>query len=118
MTNLAFDQRGTLYVLHADRLYISFDQGESFRFVHALPKWGNDPSVGDGGSAQFFVVDGGTIHIGLKEASPDGASRIWYLRGKHEAALSAIGTSRGRCCRVAPRWHGSDRTPGRRCRRG
>ncbi len=83
VTNLAFDQRGTLYVLHADRLYVSFDQGESFRFAHPLPKWGNDPSVGDGGSAQFFVVDGGTIHVGLKEASPDGASRIWYLRGKH-----------------------------------
>ncbi len=83
VTNLAFDQNGTLYVLHADKLYVSFDQGESFRWVHTLPRWGNDTSVGDGGSAQYFVVDDGTIHVGLKEASPDGASRIWYLRGKH-----------------------------------
>ncbi|MGH9360936.1 MAG: hypothetical protein ACRD2T_03405 [Thermoanaerobaculia bacterium] len=82
VTNLAFDQRGTLYVLHANKLYVSFDQGESFALIHTLPQWGNDPSVADG-AGQFFVVDNGTIHIGLKEASPDGASRVFYLRGKH-----------------------------------
>lgn len=82
VTALAFDDRGTLYVLHADKLYVSFDQGESFAFVHTLPRWGNDFSVGDPGSAQFFVVDRGTIHVAIKEAAGDGGD-IWYLRGKH-----------------------------------
>jgi hypothetical protein len=82
VTTLAFDQRGTLYVMHANKLYVSFDQGESFLYVHDLPRWGSDTSVGDSGSAAFFVVDAGTVHIGLKEAGEDGASRIWYLRGK------------------------------------
>lgn len=82
VTALAFDERGTLYVLHADKLYVSFDQGESFAYTHTLPRWGNDFSVGDPGSAQFFVVDRGTIHLAVKEAAATGGN-IWYLRGKH-----------------------------------
>lgn len=83
VTTLAFDDEGTLFVLHANKLYVSFDQGESFAFVHTLPRWGNDSSVGDGGSAEFFVADGGTIHIGLKEAAAGGSGNIWYLRARH-----------------------------------
>ena len=82
VTTLAFDDKGTLYVLHANKLYVSFDQGESIRYVHTLPKWGNDSSVADG-AAEWFAVSGGTIHIGLKEASPDGKGAIWYLKGKN-----------------------------------
>lgn len=83
VTHLAFDQNGTLYVLHSDKLYVSFDRGESFSFVHTLPRWGDDPTVGDGGSGQFFVVDDGTIHIGLKTEGSGGTGEIHYLRGKH-----------------------------------
>jgi hypothetical protein len=82
VTNFAFDNKGTLYVLHANKLYVSFDQGESMSYVHTLPRWGNDTSVGDLGSAEFFVVNNGTIHIGLKEAGPNGTGNIWYLQGK------------------------------------
>jgi hypothetical protein len=77
VTTLAFDDRGTLYVLHANKLYVSFDQGESIKFVHTLPRWGDDASVADR-AAEFFVVHGGTIHIGLKSAGT-----IWYLRGRN-----------------------------------
>lgn len=82
VTTLAFDQRGTLFVLHANKLYVSFDQGESIRFVHTLPRWGDDGSVADG-AAGWFVADAGTVHLGIKEAGPDGTGTIWYLRGKH-----------------------------------
>jgi hypothetical protein len=44
--------------------------------------WGSDSSVADG-AAEWFVVNGGAIHIGLKEADADGSGRIWYLRGKN-----------------------------------
>jgi hypothetical protein len=79
-TGLAFDDKGTLYVLHANKLYVSFDQGKSIAFVHTLPRWGNDGSVGDD-AADMFVVKGGTIHIGLKEAAPNNSGNIWYLQG-------------------------------------
>ena len=82
LTWLAFDDKGTLYILHANKLYVSFDQGESIKYVHTLPRWGNDTSVGDL-AASFFVVSGGTIHIAIKEAVPDGSGNIWYLQGKH-----------------------------------
>jgi hypothetical protein len=75
VTTLAFDDRGTLFVLHANKLYVSFDQGESIKFVHTLPRWGNDASVADRAAA-WFVVHGGTIHLGLKSAG-----NIWYLKG-------------------------------------
>jgi hypothetical protein len=35
------------------------------------------------GAAEWFVVNGGTIHIGLKAAAADGSGVIWYLRGKN-----------------------------------
>jgi hypothetical protein len=82
MTTLAFDDKGTLYVLHGDKLYVSFDQGESIRYVQTLPRWGNDTTVGDG-NAEWFVVHGGTIYVGLKETGSGGSSNIWYLKGKH-----------------------------------
>lgn len=75
VTTLAFDDRGTLFVLHANKLYVSFDQGESIRYVHSLPRWGDDASVADR-AGEFFVVRGGTIHIGLKSAG-----NIWYSKG-------------------------------------
>lgn len=82
VTTLAFDDRGSLYILHGNKLYVSFDQGESFPFIHTLPRWGTDSSVGDG-TAQWFVVHSGTIHVGLKEAASNGTGNIWYLRGKN-----------------------------------
>lgn len=89
VTALAFDDKGTLYILHANKLYVSFDQGESIRFVHTLPRWGNDSTVGDG-AAEWFVVGGGTIHIGLKEAAADGTGNIWYLQGRRVATARPL----------------------------
>jgi hypothetical protein len=80
VTHAAFDNKGTLYVLHGNKLYISFNQGESFAFVHTLPRWGN-AGRSDSGADQFFVVDCGTIHIGLLEAGPEGTGHVYYLRG-------------------------------------
>jgi len=80
-----FDNKGTLYVLHGDKLYVSFDQGESFAFVHTLPRWGN-ALLSDSGADQFFVVNCGTIHIGIAEAAggiPGGNTNIWYLGGSN-----------------------------------
>lgn len=82
VTTLAFDDKGTLYVLHGNKLYVSFDQGESIKYVQTLPRWGNDTSVGDG-SAEWFAVHGGTIYVGLKETAAAGSANIWYLKGKH-----------------------------------
>lgn len=76
ITSMAFDERGTLYVLHTNKLYVSFNQGEAIRFIHTLPRWGNDASVGDV-SGQAFSIDGGTIHIALKQSN----HQVWYLRG-------------------------------------
>ena len=80
VTQAAFDNKGTLYVLHGNKLYVSFNQGESFAFVHTLPRWGN-AGRSDSGADQFFVVDCGTIHIGLLEAGPEGRGHVYYLRG-------------------------------------
>jgi hypothetical protein len=77
-----FDNNGTLYVLHGNKLYVSFNQGESFAFVHTLPRWGN-AGRSDSGADQFFVVDCGTIHIGLIEDAGEGNGNIFYLRGSH-----------------------------------
>lgn len=82
VTWLAFDDKGTLYILHANKLYVSFDQGESIQFVHTLPRWGNDSSVADD-AASSFVVSGGTVHIALKEAAPEDKGNIWYLQARH-----------------------------------
>jgi hypothetical protein len=66
--------------MHGDKLYVSFNGGESFPFVHTLPRYGS-ARRSDSGSDQFFVVDCGTIHIGLLEAAPNGNGRVYYLRG-------------------------------------
>ncbi len=80
VTHSAFDQKGTLYVLHGDKLYVSFNQGESMAFVHTLPRYGN-ALRSDTGADQWFVVDNGTIHLGLIEDGGAGKGRIFYLRG-------------------------------------
>jgi hypothetical protein len=77
-----FDNKGTLYVLHGDKLYVSFNQGEDFAFVHTLPRWGN-ALLSDSGADQFFVVNCGTIHIGLIEVGDNGNHNVWYLRGSN-----------------------------------
>lgn len=78
---LAFDDRGTLYVLHADKLYVSTDRGSSFAFVHDLPVWGDDADVRDH-AGQHFVVRDGDIHVGVRREDPDGRGHeIGYLRG-------------------------------------
>jgi hypothetical protein len=81
VTHTAFDNKGTLYVLHGDKLYVSFNQGESFAFVHTLPRFG-DAGLSDSGADQFFVVNCGTIHVGLITPSPSGGTNdVYYLRG-------------------------------------
>jgi hypothetical protein len=80
VTHSAFDQKGTLYVLHGNKLYVSFNQGESMAFVHTLPRYGN-ALRSDTGADQWFAVDNGTIHVGLIEDAGAGNGRIFYLRG-------------------------------------
>jgi dockerin type I repeat protein len=82
VSHSAFDNKGTLYVLHGDKLYVSFNQGESFAFVHTLPRYGS-ARRSDAGSDQFFVVDCGTIHIGLLADAGEGRGNVFYLRGSH-----------------------------------
>jgi BNR-Asp box repeat len=77
-----FDNNGTLYVLHGDKLYVSFNQGESFAFVHTLPRYGN-AGLSDSGADHWFVVNCGTIHVGLAEAGDSGNTNVWYLRGSN-----------------------------------
>ena len=71
---------------------MSFNQGESFAFVHTLPRWGN-ALLSDSGADQFFVANCGTIHIGLAEAEngvPGGNTNIWYLRGSNVDTATPI----------------------------
>ena len=82
VTHTGFDNKGTLYVLHGDQLYVSFNQGESFAFVHTLPRFG-DALLSDSGADQFFVVNCGTIHIGLITPGTAGKNDVYYLRGSH-----------------------------------
>src|SRR5207244_1461790 len=85
VAHTAFDNKGTLYVLHGDQLYVSFNQGESIAFVHTIPHYGS-ALLADPGSDQFFVVNCGTIHIAIAEAVdnvPGGNTNMWYLRGSH-----------------------------------
>ena len=82
VTHSAFDNKGTLYVLHGNKLYVSFDQGQSFAFVHTVPRYGS-AERSDPGSDQFFVVDCGTIHIALLQDAPEGRGQVYYLRGSH-----------------------------------
>ncbi len=49
-------------------------------FVHTLPRYGN-ALRSDTGADQWFVVDNGTVHLGLIEDGGAGSGRIFYLRG-------------------------------------
>lgn len=80
VTQSAFDDKGTFYVLHGDKLYVSFNQGQSFAYVHTLPRYG-DAGRSDSGSDQYFVVSCGTIHIGLLADGGEGRGFVYYLRG-------------------------------------
>ena len=80
ITHSAFDGNGTLYVTHGDKLYVSFNQGESFAFVHTLPRFG-DAGRGDPGADQYFVIDNGTIHLTALEDAGEGNARVYYVRG-------------------------------------
>jgi len=82
VSHASFDNNGTFYVLHGDKLYVSFNQGESFAFIHTIPRYGS-ARRSDFGSDQAFVVDCGTIHIGLLEDANEGRGRVYYLRGSH-----------------------------------
>ena len=85
VSHTAFDNNGTLYVLHGNKLYVSFNQGESIAFVHTIPHYGS-ALLADSGSDQWFVVNCGTIHIAIAEAEngfPGGNTNMWYLRGAH-----------------------------------
>ncbi|MFL6584949.1 MAG: hypothetical protein ACJ8KU_10585 [Chthoniobacterales bacterium] len=82
VTHSGFDQKGTLYVLHGNKLYVSFNQGESMAFVHTLPRFGN-ALRSDAGADQWFVADNGTVHVGLIEDGGQGKGRIFYLRGSN-----------------------------------
>jgi len=81
VTYAGFDNRGTLYVLHGDKLYVSFNQGEDFAYVHTLPIFA-DGEAADGAN-EFFVASCGTIHIGLNQTAGGGNYNIWYLRGNN-----------------------------------
>jgi hypothetical protein len=92
VAHTAFDNNGTLYVLHGDKLYVSFNQGESFAFVHTIPHYGS-AVLSDPGSDQFFVVNCGTIHIAIAEAVdgvPGGNTNMWYLRGAQVDTASPV----------------------------
>ena len=80
VTHTAFDNNGTLYVLHGNKLYVSLNQGKSFAFTHTLPRYGN-AGRSDAGSDQFFVVDCGTVHVALLEDAGEGRGHVYYLRG-------------------------------------
>ena len=89
VTHTAFDNKGTLYVLHGNKLYVSFNQGESILYVHTLPRWGNAGRA-DSGADQFFVVDCGTLHIGLLEDAGEGRGNVVYLRGTGVDSASPV----------------------------
>jgi hypothetical protein len=89
VSHSAFDNNGTFYVLHGDKLYVSFNQGESFAFVHTLPRYGS-ARRSDSGSDQFFVVDCGTIHVGLLEDAGEGRGNVFYLRGSHADTATPV----------------------------
>ena len=80
VSHSAFDDKGTLYVMHGDKIYVSFNQGESFAFIHTMPRYGS-AERGDAGADQFFVVENGTIHIAALEDAGQDVARVYYLRG-------------------------------------
>jgi hypothetical protein len=80
VTHTAFDNNGTLYVLHGNKLYVSFNQGKTFAFTHTLPRHGN-ALRSDSGADQFFVVECGTIHLALLVDGGEGTGHVYYVRG-------------------------------------
>lgn len=95
VTHSAFDNKGTLYVLHGDKLYVSFNQGKTFAFTHTLPRYGN-AGRSDSGADQFFVVDAGTIHIGLLEDGGEGRGhRLLFARARRGYSQAGLGRGAG-----------------------
>ncbi|HEX8679461.1 MAG TPA: hypothetical protein VF683_05865, partial [Chthoniobacterales bacterium] len=80
VSHSAFDNRGTLYVLHGDKLRVSFNGGESFAFTHTMPRYGN-ALRSDSGSDQYFAVNCGTAHVAVLEDAGEGRGRVYYMRG-------------------------------------
>jgi len=80
VTHAAFDERGTLYVLHGDKMYVSLDQGRSFRFVHTLPRFGN-AGRSDAGADQYFAVHDGRVHVAALAARGT-KGEVWYVTGE------------------------------------
>lgn len=66
----AIDDRGTLFVLIRDRLFVSFDRGSSFAFTHVLDVWGNHNAGVGNAPLQWFVADGGAIHLFAARTAP------------------------------------------------
>lgn len=79
VTTMAFDQHGTMYVLARDTLHVSFNQGATFAYNHTLPTWGDAGGVADD-AAQWFVVDDGTIHLGVL-ADSGSSDEVVYVQG-------------------------------------
>ncbi|CAN5748762.1 hypothetical protein BH20VER1_BH20VER1_15550 [soil metagenome] len=80
VTHSAFDNNGTLYVVHGNKLYVSFNQGKTFAFTHTLPRYGS-AQRSDSGADQFFVVECGTIHLAVLADGGEGTGHVYYLRG-------------------------------------
>jgi hypothetical protein len=93
VTHAVFDQQGTLYILHGDQVYVSFDQGRSFRFIHTMPRYGS-AGRSDPGASHYFAVHDGRFEVALIEPYGENGTdgRIWYLRG-HDLDTDS------------PRWH-------------
>ncbi len=89
VTHSAFDNNGTLYVVHGDKLYVSLNQGKTFAYTHTLPRYGS-ASRGDTGSSQFFVVDCGTIHLAVLEDAGQGDAYVYYLRGANVDSATPV----------------------------
>jgi hypothetical protein len=82
VTHSAFDDKGTLYVLHGNRLYVSFNRGQTWAHTHTLPRYGN-ALRSDKGADQYFVASCGTVHVAVMENAGNGAGRVYYLRGNN-----------------------------------
>lgn len=81
VSHATFDDKGTLYVLHGDKFYVSFDQGRSFRYVHTMPRYGSAGRSDSGGDA-YFAVHNGVVHAAVNEVDEENRSHIWYLSVK------------------------------------
>ncbi len=110
VTHTAFDNNGTLYILHGNKLYVSFNQGKTFAFTHTLPRYGN-AGRSDAGAEQFFVVECGTIHLGLLVDGGEGSGHVYYLRGTGCGyGRASLESGTGGCGRQrSPRFHANRR---------